>query len=73
MSAFYFFIFVVPETGENASDAIGRARELSSTSVREVSARRSNDAGGVLSPVEVPNTVVKPIRRKYLAGNGLGG
>ena len=53
---------VVPEIGEDAPDA--RRDEhvsLSSTSVREASARRSNDADGVSSPIEVPNTVVKPL------------
>ena len=67
-------MFFVPENGENASDARHDEHvKLSSTSVREVSEHRSNDADGVLSPFEVPNTVVKPIRRKYLDGNVLGG
>ena len=66
--------FVVPETGENAPDARRSEHVKSnSTSVREASARSDNDADGVLSPIEVPNTAVKPIRQKYLFGNELGG
>ena len=51
--------FIVPEIGENTSDA-RRDEHVSPncTSVREANARRSKVADGVLSPVEVPNTVV---------------
>jgi len=71
---FFVSYFLVAEIGENATDA-RRDEHVSPncTSVREASARRSNDADGVLSPIGLPNTVVKPIRRKYLVGNGLGG